>query len=89
VTARKLSDLIAEAAAAPYELELPDGSTISVPPVSVAAWDRIGEADSSGDVVRVLAGDHAQQIIDACAGAPAVVLRNLSAEMVKAFGLGN
>jgi hypothetical protein len=91
VSARKISELVAEAKAKakPYDLELSDGTLVSVPPVSVDSWEGIGAADSSSDVLRVLAPDHAQAIIDDLKGAPAVVLRTLTQEMVQAFGLGN
>lgn len=85
----KLADLIAAAQRAAYELELPDGTSLSFPQPDVDTWTSLAEADTITDVLRVMAADQADALLAAIGTAPAPVLQALAEDMRKAWGLGN
>lgn len=54
MTARKLSDLVAKARRDPYELEMPDGTVVSVPQPTITRWREACEGDGIGAVLLAL-----------------------------------
>lgn len=68
----KLSDLVAKAARQPYELELDDGTTVSVPQPTIPQWRQACQADSLDGFLQALgvSAEHAAAVQAQMEGAP-------------------
>jgi hypothetical protein len=87
--ARSIADFGASAAREPYELDLGGGNVVAIPhPTGDTWWRLLPEAHSYQDVLRVLAGEHAEAILEALAPLPVGALTGLVTDMREYFLLG-
>lgn len=86
-----LAELAAQAAKKPYDLELPDGATVSVPQPSLSAWQSAPVNGGIDDFLAALGvgADDAARVSDALKAAPLGTADYLVSSMRKHFGLGN
>lgn len=87
--ARSIADFGASAMREPYELDLGAGNVVEIPqPTGDTWWRRLPEADSYRDVLRVLAGEHADAILEALAPLAVGAIVELVEDMREHFLLG-
>lgn len=91
MTARKLSEVVAKAKRAPYELELDDGTVVSVAHPNVAVWREAVQADGMADFLRMMdvPDDDAAKVNAFISGQPLGAESALVADMRNYFQLGN
>ncbi|MEU6033970.1 hypothetical protein ABZ801_01030 [Actinomadura sp. NPDC047616] len=84
----RLAQYRREAKREPFTLELDDGTCITVNPPSGGSVLQLDPSKSTREVLRLLAGDSYQALVDALADDDASVLVAVLRDMQVHFGLG-
>lgn len=90
MTVYKLDKYRAEAKVDPYEIELSEGHTLSIPPPNAETMMAIGEIplNEGRRMLELLCGEQHDELWAAVAWEPASVVTSIVVDMMKHFGLG-
>ena len=83
----KFDQYLKEADRPPFELELEDGSIISIPVPDGDTTFEIEEAGTSREMLTLMCGDQADAVFDLIGSENGTVIRALTKDMAKHFGL--